>query len=252
MKLKSAILALLTTVVMLLVSSANAFVVGPSPTITNPTPPPIIPGKWGSPTFGTGASVTWSYVATGISCSFDSVGCTSEALSDFMPTGFESAVNDAFDAWAAVANISFTEVADGGEVFGGIPGADIRLSGHIFDGTGATLAHAFFPPENALGGAGDIHFDTTKTWKLGFGGVGFDIFTVLAHEIGHAIGLGHEETETALMNPFYSEAFTGLQADDIAGAQFIYGPSSVVDEPITITLMLLGLMLMVIRRPQTS
>ncbi len=29
------------------------------------------------------------------------------------------------------------------------------------------------------------------------------------------------------MNPFYTEAFSGPQADDIAGAQFIYGQAAV-------------------------
>ncbi len=78
------------------------------------------------------------------------------------------------------------------------------------------------PPANGVSAAGDIHLDSDELWKIGFGGAGFDIFTVLTHEIGHAIGLGHELTETALMNPFYSEAFSGLKPDDIAGARFIY------------------------------
>ena len=48
------------------------------------------------------------------------------------------------------------------------------------------------------------------------------------------------------MNPFYTEAFSGLQADDIAGAQFIYGAASVaVPEPGTGMLLLLGMGLLV-------
>ena len=92
--------------------------------------------------------------------------------------------------------------------------------------TPVRIGHGFFPPPNGVSIAGDIHFDTAETWKIGFGGAGFDIFTVLAHEIGHAIGLDHTAVPGSLMNAFYSEAFTGLQADDIAGAVFIYGAAS--------------------------
>lgn len=89
-----------------------------------------------------------------------------------------------------------------------------------------------------------IHFDIAETWKIGFGGSGFDIFQVTAHEIGHAIGLGHEDTATvALMDPFYTEAFSGLQADDEAGAIFIYGPAvTAVPEPRTIMLLGIGVL----------
>ena len=91
------------------------------------------------------------------------------------------------------------------------------------DGAGGTLAHGYYPPANGLTAAGDIHFDIGDTWKLGFGGGGFDIFQVAAHEIGHAIGLDHTAVPASLMNPFYTEVFAGPQADDIAGAVFIYG-----------------------------
>ncbi len=48
-----------------------------------------------------------------------------------------------------------------------------------------------YPPDNAFSAAGDIHFDKDELWKIGFGGAGIDVFTIAAHEIGHAIGLGH-------------------------------------------------------------
>jgi hypothetical protein len=54
---------------------------------------------------------------------------------------------------------------------------------------------------------------------------------VSAHEIGHAIGLAHTGVPASLMNPFYTEAFSGPQADDIAGAAFIYGPAASAPPP---------------------
>ncbi len=204
---------------------------------------PTTPGKWGSPVFGTGATVTWSLMPTGSSCAAEFIGCTITALSAFMPSGFLTEIQNAFNAWSAVADIIFMQIADDGAAFNAnTTSGDIRLGGHTFDGAGGTLAHGFFPPVNGNTAAGDIHFDIAETWKIGFGGPGFDIFQVAAHEIGHAIGLEHETVATALMNPFYTEAFSGLQPDDIAGAQFIYGPAqTAIPEPASLVLVASGL-----------
>lgn len=182
---------------------------------------PTSPGKWGNPVMGTpGGTVTWSIMAGGIATDSG----TSVAMSSVMPAGFLTQIQNAFAAWSAVADIQFVQVADSGLPFNAAgAGADIRIGAHAFDGPNGTLAHGFYPPANGVTAAGDIHFDSAELWKIGFGGPGFDIFQVAAHEIGHAIGLNHTGVANSLMNPFYTEAFSGLQADDIAGGQFIYG-----------------------------
>lgn len=201
---------------------------------------PTTPGKWGPAAMGTGATVYYSYA----SIAYPTVepGGPIVPLHTFMPGGaaaIEAAIDAAFDAWSAVADITFIEVADSGDPFNaaGATG-DIRIGGHAFDGASGELAHGYFPPANGNSAAGDIHFDIAETWKFGFGGAGFDIFQVAAHEIGHAIGLDHTAVPGSLMNPFYTEAFAGLQADDIAGAQFIYGPRpGAVPEPGTLSIL---------------
>lgn len=221
-------------------TNASAFVLGPT-----------TPGKWGPAAMGTGATVTWSLMATGVTNPNEAGAPPITALADFMPAGFLTEVQNAFAAWSAVANINFVFVAadNGVAVNAAGTNADIRIGGHAFDGAGGTLAHGFYPPANGNTIAGDIHFDTGDLWKLGFGGAGFSIFQVMAHEIGHAIGLDHTGVANSLMNPFYTEAFSGVQTDDIAGAQFIYGsratnPPGVPDGGST--LMLLGLVAMVL------
>ena len=218
---------------------------------------PTSPGKWGPPTFGTGATVTWSLMPTGPSCfipTVEPIGCTITALSAFMPAGFKTEIISAFGAWSAVADLTFVEVLDDGAAFDApTTSGDIRLGGHVFDGPSGTLAHGFFPPVNGLTAAGDIHFDTAELWKIGFGGPGFDVFQVAAHEIGHAIGLGHEMVATALMNPFYTEANPpGLLADDVAGAQAIYGTAVSTPEPDTMVLLAFALIGVVVSHRRAS
>jgi Matrixin len=193
--------------------------------------------KWGASQIpGTsGGVVTYSFMPTGPSCTAERDSCSNStitALASFMPAGFKAEIKKAFDAWAAVANIQFQEVSDSDTAFNasGAKG-DIRIGGHYFDGVNNVLAHGYFPQSGAPSYAGDVHFDTSETWKIGFGGSGFDIFTVAAHEIGHAIGLDHTDVAGSLMEPYYSESFYGLQADDITGAQLIYGSATAVPSP---------------------
>ncbi len=162
----------------------------------------------------------------------------SVGLNTIMPTGYYSAIQAAFDAWSSVANIKFQYVVDSGSAFnvvdfpaGSQP--NIRISAFPMTGSDGTLAVGYYPPKNGNTAAGDIHFNSNKIWQIGYAGPGYDVFQVVAHEIGHAIGLAHSPTSAALMYAFYNEAFVGPQADDIAGAQYIYGAPIAVPEAST-------------------
>lgn len=199
---------------------------------------PTTPGKWGSPVMGTGATVTYSFMGAGLE-TFEGAA-TSIDLNSFLPGGFQAQVANAFNAWSAIADITFNLVADPG-VGWQSPGAmasDIRIGGAVVDGPSNTLAYAFFPPSNGGAAAGDVIFDSQENWTIGNAGI--DVFTVVAHEIGHAIGLGHTNVPGSLMNPFYAYTPTGPQADDIAGAQFIYGSPTLSPVPIPASLPLLA------------
>ncbi len=223
-----------------LAGSASAFVLGP----TN-YPQYGSAGKWGELGNGTaGGTVTWSLMDTGVK---KSSAETFTALADFMTFDYRTVINASFDAWSSVADIQFVEVTDGGEAFGALTAdsADIRIGGHAFDGSGGALAHAYFPP--GWGGVtGDIHVDTGDKWKDQDSGSGYNLSRVLTHEIGHSIGLDHEKSLTALMNPYYTESTPlGLYADDIAGVRYLYGASLVTDattsdSTLSYTNMLLG------------
>ncbi|MBC8143582.1 MAG: hypothetical protein H7Y38_19295, partial [Armatimonadetes bacterium] len=76
-------------------------------------------GKWGAPANGTpGGIVTYSFA----SVNYAGDNATIVPLETFMPAGFKQQIVNAFNAWSAVANIQFLEIADNGLAFN-TPGA---------------------------------------------------------------------------------------------------------------------------------
>lgn len=128
--------------------------------------------KWGSPTLGTGAVVTWSLIPDGTDVirppSVDEpfilhdfwIG-TSDLSSVYAQLDpdvaigealFRTALTGALDTWAAAANLTFVEVSDAGVPLG-YPGATAGVVGDIRIGSwslaspfDAVAAHAFEPP----------------------------------------------------------------------------------------------------------
>lgn len=130
------------------------------------------------------------------------------------------AVHAAFQLWSNVSALEFWEAP------ATVP-ADIRLTffqgdhndglGNAFDGPGGALAHAFLPRR------GEAHFDQDERWSLSRRGR--NLFVVLAHEIGHTLGLTHSPAPRALMAPYYKRLGRDalLSWDDVLAVQRLYG-----------------------------
>src|SRR5205807_2209972 len=50
----------------------------------------------------------------------------------------------------------------------------------------------------------------------------YDLFTVAAHEVGHALGLLHSTIGTAVMYGSYNGVKSALTSDDISGIRSMY------------------------------
>jgi hypothetical protein len=226
--------------------------------------------KWGaSKKAGTsGGVVTWGFVVAGTPgsdyCGDFCVGTSSGALPNFYASpefrngvteigigDLQFEVQQAFDAWSAVADVKFEFVGEDRSLK---PVNDptstspmIRVGIWPFGGLIAYFAAGAALPPGLNGGFGSGHVFLNS--NVGFqlsrapegsrlqdfpegGGLHMtDVYLLALHEVGHVIGLGGSRDPNAVMwngspsaalQPMYMRRMP--RADDIAGAQFLYGP----------------------------
>ena len=278
--LRTAIGAAMTLVALLGAAPASAYNVFP-----------LGPGealKWGGNQVGTaGGVVTWSLMPDGTTLDPSTAGLgmsgTSDLGSVFAQVGGNApalaAIQQAFNAWSALANIQFVQVTESGALpfgaaYGGAPVVgSIRIG--AFAIAGFTGAVGYAPPPN--GGTtleGDIIFNAGNRFGIPAGNEGDlyelypasnnyfylnDFAGLFSHELGHALGLAHSDVPSGLMCGYVDAAFDGSQcawadpdgdfmapitrlpkADDRAGIQYLYGAAA-VPEPSAWLLMAAGL-----------
>jgi hypothetical protein len=159
---------------------------------------------WDGPGKGS-ASVTYSY----------------EALTDKLPREqVISQIQRALAEWSKAANVTFTltDKTNGPRNLNFLFASGSHGDPYPFDGPGKVLAHTFFPAPNPEPTAGDLHFDADESWQVG---ADIDLFSVVLHELGHSLGLGHADAPGAVMYPYYKRA-SQLAEADIAAIQTLY------------------------------
>ena len=179
--------------------------------------------KWANP------NITYSFMPDGTVIGMSSSPTLSlsnlfAAYAAYALKEWQDQFRRALVCWSQVTPLSFTEVADDGSPMGS-PGpaqgnpkfGDIRLG--AYPSTSSALAYSYYPYQSTTKG-GDIILNSRTTYKIG---AVTDLFSVLLHEVGHALGLGHSAVYGSVMGSSVTQVFTGLGPDDIAGIQAIYG-----------------------------
>lgn len=135
-------------------------------------------------------------------------------LGQFNQQDVHAVLVQAFQSWANVSTLTFTEVQGRGDInvlFGPIDG-------------GLNILGETCPPYNPCD-SGSVLLDDAENWTLyepqGYNDI--SLLAVASHEFGHAIGLLHTDDQNALMYPEYSPYELQPAQDDIAGVQRLYG-----------------------------
>lgn len=166
--------------------------------------------KWGSQPFGSGGIVIrWSFGHYGETPFADEHAITE--------SGYRALVRQAFDAWEAVADIDLVEVESSANT-------DISVSWAGIDGHGKAVGTTYYAYNGTRMTDAAVYMDTAERWTdSGVYTAGkTNFYSVVLHEIGHTLGLGHVEDEESIMNP-YTTATVELDDGDIAGIQALYG-----------------------------
>jgi hypothetical protein len=175
--------------------------------------------RWGEA--GHGATITFA-VALNSSASRGVENCRKTSgvrdlltHSHFSESDFRDALEEALRLWSKTADVHFEPAAPGTQ-------ADLTVTAESDpDGIAFTdVAHSQGKIASAI-----ICLNPRVLWSAENtpGVKGYRLAYVLAHEVGHAIGLDHPSPDGELMSFEYSRTRSGLQAGDIAGAVLLYG-----------------------------
>ncbi|KAA2213790.1 matrixin family metalloprotease [Teichococcus oryzae] len=144
----------------------------------------------------------------------------------------QAQLHDALADWSEISGLSFVQVPDNGAAT-----PDIRIG--FFDTTNGgrdlsgdrSVGYSYWRYEGGtllpgvLVVAQDLAYwpwSTSPDGEILYSG-GFTLRQVLAHEVGHAIGLNHSDTPDDLMYARTGSANRSLSPDDVAGARALYG-----------------------------
>jgi hypothetical protein len=188
--------------------------------------------KWGAPKLGSGATVSYGF-ATARHSFPDAVNCEELAPMQGLSKAWDGdkarlgrIVAAAVGMWSAGADLAFRPARPGEapDILIGAQGKPRRIA----------FANVWHDPARASRGVAPlvratICLNPRLPWadEASASATAFDLGTVLAHEIGHAIGLDHPGATGALMGYRNHGDIDRLMSGDVAGAVALYGPPAV-------------------------
>ena len=168
-----------------------------------------------------GKTITWSLA--------EGPGTDALPFSGYLSSAYKPLIEKAFQQWAAASGLTFQEVQDS-------TSADIRIGWGKFDTatsgvigyTGYQTSAGQFQP-NTIIRLEDPQQDplvTGKDGQLTYSGTTSELYQVVLHEIGHALGLADNSDPNSIMYYASGPANRTLDHTDVAGIQSLYGAAS--------------------------
>jgi hypothetical protein len=131
----------------------------------------------------------------------------------------------AFQSWAAVANVDFGLARDSGRPFGaaGLAQSDPRFGDIRIGAFPQARVIANTVPYRAVAGSwsGDVFLNSSLA--AGLHSAAIDLYSVVLHEAGNALGLADTQDPGSAMFTEYRGPRDGLAPQDIATIQSLYG-----------------------------
>lgn len=141
----------------------------------------------------------------------------------------DNLIATAFKDWSDVADLTFTRThAQNADVVIDFVRAD-HGDNNDFDGPGGYYGHAYSPED------GRMHIDDDETWSSD-SNYGINLRQLVAHEIGHILGLRHSKVESSVMFKRHKHMpVFRLHQDDVKIIVFLYGEKKDSKPPTTTT-----------------
>lgn len=150
----------------------------------------------------------------------DQIGLTKKDIEDI--------VAESYRLWTEVCDIKFKRVNDPNFANIIMSGARGKRAG--FDGPYGVLAYCYLPQGDNFTGQVELEWDMDEPW-IKDGNNGIRLLNVTCHELGHGIGLDHNNFPRQLMNPTYAVSIASPQSHDIADAVARYGKPVLIPAP---------------------
>lgn len=169
-------------------------------------------------------SLTWSFA--------NATGADLAGNVFLTPIGsvYQDTVRQALQRWSSVSGLTFNQVADS-SVYP--RPADIRI-GFSKLGTGSTgvIGQTYYGATNSVFNH-DVGIQledpndspvASVSGSFTYTNYGVTLFQVALHELGHALGLDHNNNPTSIMYSSVNASNRDLNSGDTAGIQALYGP----------------------------